>query len=394
MGNLDALREPDPAQDLSPVLAAQLYGNVLRTSVSRLEEFAQCPFKFFVRSGLHAGERKIFELDARERGTFQHDVLKIFHEQLVKEKKRWRDLTPQQAREQIGQIGDLLAVEFRGGLLRDSPQTKFAARAMAESLQDFVEVIVSWMRRQYEFDPVAVELSFGEQDSSAPAWEVDLDGGRKLALRGRIDRIDVCREPDGQSALAVVLDYKSSGKKLEAVLMENGVQLQLAAYLNALRHFKNPSELFGVKKLLPAGVFYINLRGQFENGETRSDVLGDVDDSRLAAYRHTGRFNAGALGKLDSNGAADQFNYKINQDGSLRKGQVEAMPREEFEALLDDVEAQLRRIGNEIFAGAAHVDPYRRGNETPCKYCDYSAACRIDPWTHRYRALVKKDSTE
>jgi ATP-dependent helicase/nuclease subunit B len=213
-------------------------------------------------------------------------------------------------------------------------------------------------------------------------------------LRGRIDRIDLCRRPDGQSALAVVLDYKASGKKLEAVLMENGVQLQLAAYLSALRYFKNANELFGVKKLIPAGVFYINLRGQFENGETRSDILGNTDESRRAAYRHTGRFDTDALGKLDSKGNADQFNYKINQDGSFRKGQVEAMPCGEFEALLDAVEAQLRRIGNEIFAGKAHVDPYRQGNDTPCEYCDYQAACRIDPWAHRYRGLAKTNSTE
>src|ERR1035441_1329456 len=79
----------------------KLYGPVLQTSVSRLEEFAQCPFKFFVRSGLRAGERKIFELDARERGSFQHEVLKKFHDDLAKENKRWRDLTPPEARERI-----------------------------------------------------------------------------------------------------------------------------------------------------------------------------------------------------------------------------------------------------------------------------------------------------
>jgi len=33
------------------------------------------------------------------------------------------------------------------------------------------------------------------------------------------------------------------------------------------------------------------------------------------------------------------------------------------------------------------VDPYRKGSETPCEYCDYRAACRIDPWTHHYRVL-------
>jgi ATP-dependent helicase/nuclease subunit B len=388
MENLSALREPDPVEDLSPAKAEELYGAILKTSVSRLEEFAQCPFRFFVRSGLRAGERKIFELDARERGTFQHDVLKDFHEELVAENKRWRDLTPQQARERIKRIAAARASDFRDGLLRDTPQTRFAARAMADSLQDFVGVIVSWMRSQYQFDPAAVELDFGEEKSSMPAWEIGLDGGRKLALRGRIDRIDICK--DGDTGLAVVLDYKSSGKKLEAVLIENGIQLQLAAYLNSLRHFKDADKLFGVKKLVPTGVFYVSLRGQFENGETRADVLGGADESRRAAYRHTGRFDAGALGKLDSAGAEDQFYYKHNKDGSLHKGKAEAMPREEFEALLDRVEGQLRRIGNEIFSGVAHIDPYRKGQETPCKYCDYHAACRIDPWTHRYRALGAK----
>lgn len=394
LASLDAMREPDAAEDLSPAMATKLYGGILKTSVSRLEEFAQCPFKFFVRSGLRAGERKLFELDARERGSFQHDVLKVFHEQLVKEKKRWRDLTPREARKRIGLIADILATDFRGGLLHDSPQTKFAARVMADSLQDFVEVIVSWMRSQYQFDPAAVELDFGGENAPAAAWEVDLGGGRKLALRGRIDRIDLSHAPDGESALAVVLDYKSSGKKLEAILMEHGIQLQLAAYLSALRRFKNARELFGVDKLVPAGVFYINLRDQFENGETRAEVLGSVEDSRRAAYRHTGRFDDAALERLDSARAMDQFNYRRNKDGSLHKGLVEAMPREEFEALLDGVETQLRRIGEEIFSGTAHIDPYRRGRETPCDYCDYQAACRIDAWTHRYRTLTAKETKE
>lgn len=396
MDRLRNFREADPEANLSSGIAEKLYGNVLKTSISRLEEFAQCPFKFFIRSGLRAGERKAFELDARERGTFQHDVLKLFHEQLVAENKRWRDLTPIEARERIGRIAAGLAADFREGLLRDSPQTRFAARMMTESLQDFVQVIVSWMHRQYHFDPAAVELDFGGDTSPMPAWEIDLGGGRSLALRGRIDRIDLCRDPKSREALAVVLDYKSSGKRLEAVLMENGVQLQLAAYLNALVHLKDPRTLFGVEKLVPAGVFYVNLRGRFENGETRADVLASAEESRRAAYRHTGRFDAGALGKLDSAGAADQFNYRLNQDGLFRKRAGEAIQSAEFERLLDSVEEQLRRIGREIFSGMARVDPYRKGRETPCGFCDYRAACRIDPWTHRYRALAvaKAGSTE
>ncbi len=298
--SLRQLREPDSGGKTFARAGGKLFGPMLRTSVSRLEEFAQCPFKFFVRSGLRAGERKLFELDARERGSFQHEVLKMFHEQLTAEGKRWRDSTPAEARERSRARSPPDSVEnFRDGLMRDTAQTRFEARAMTESLQDFIAVIVAWMRGQYEFDPAAAELDFGGENSGAPAWEMDLGGGHRLALQGRIDRVDLWRDPDGGQALAVVMDYKSGGKKLDALLVEHGVQLQLLAYLNTLRHWKNPRKLFGVEKLIPAGVFYVNLRGQFESGRTRDEILGEAGAGK-SPYRHNGRFDAGALDKLDS----------------------------------------------------------------------------------------------
>jgi ATP-dependent helicase/nuclease subunit B len=242
------------------------------------------------------------------------------------------------------------------------------------------------MRGQYEFDPAVAELEFGFGAGGAPAWEIDLGAGHRLALRGRIDRIDLCRET-GDRALCVVMDYKSGQRKLDKILVEHGVQLQLLAYLAAVRHWANPHALFGVQQLIPTGVFYVNLRGQYESGGTRDEALADAADARKRAYRHTGRFDATALPKLDSAKAADQFNYRLNKDGSLRSNSVEALPRAEFERLLDRVETQLREMGRAIFSGAAQVDPYRKGQETPCDFCDYRAVCRIDPWTHRYRIL-------
>ena len=386
---LGALCEPVLDENISAAKARELYGEILKASISRLEEFAKCPFKFFVGSGLRAQERKIFELDARERGSFQHDVLKVFHEQLEAENKRWRDLTPQQARERIASIASALAADFRGGLLRDSAQTQFAARAMAESLQDFIAVMVLWMHAQYEFDPAKVELEFGQGDAAAPAWEIALSGGRKLELHGRIDRVDLCCRPDNQSALMVVLDYKSGAKRLDPVLVQHGVQMQLLAYLGALRHLNEPRKLFGVDQLLPAGVFYVNLRGRFDGSHTRGEVLGRIEESRREAYRHTGRFDEGALDKLDSAGAEDQFNYKRNWDGTVRKGS-EALSSAQFDALLNGVEEQLRNIGNAIYAGSAEVDPYRKWSDTPCDFCEYQAICRIDPLTHRFRLLAEK----
>ena len=150
---------------------------------------------------------------------------------------------------------------------------------------------------------------------------------------------------------------------------------------------KEKSQNLGALKIAPAGVFYVNLRGQYESGGTRDEALADAATARKRAYRHTGRFDASALSRLDRTNAADQFNYRLNKDGSVRSNSVEALPRAEFEALLDRVGAQLQEMGRAIFSGAAQVDPYRKGHETPCKFCDYRAVCRIDPWTHRYRVL-------
>ena len=276
------MREPDPAENLSPDLAEAIYGPTLQSSVSRLEEFAQCPFRFFVHSGLRAEERKIFELDARERGSFQHEVLKLFHEQLTAEGRRWRDLTPAEARERVGKIAADLAPGYRDGLLRADDQGRFTARVMAESLQDFVETLVTWMRGQYEFDPAAAELDFGFEAGGAPAWELDLGGGHGWRCADGLTGL-ICAGRPATRAWCVVMDYKSGRRKLDPILVEHGVQLQLLGYLAALRRWPHPRALPGVRQLVPAGVFYVNLRGKYEGG------------------RHAGR-GAGRCGEITAPG--------------------------------------------------------------------------------------------
>jgi ATP-dependent helicase/nuclease subunit B len=165
------------------------------------------------------------------------------------------------------------------------------------------------------------------------------------------------------------------------------VQLQLLAYLAAICRWPETEKLFGAKQLIPAGVFYVNLRGQFEGGDTRIEALADAIGARNLAYRHAGRFDSGVLEKLDSAKAADQFNYRLNKNGGVSASSKEALPRAEFEKLLVRVETQLRETGGRIFSGTAQVDPYRKGKQTPCEFCDYQAACRIDKWTHQYRVL-------
>jgi ATP-dependent helicase/nuclease subunit B len=386
---LQQLRNPSMTETVVPELIRKLYGPALRTSVSRLEQFAACPFKFFVHSGLRAEERKKFELDVKEQGSFQHDVLAIFHEELRLENLNWRQITPAEARSRVGNIATRLIGTYREGLLNVSEQTRFMARILTSSLQDFVETLVGWMREQYQFDPVQVELAFG-LDSAFPPWTIPLSNGNALQLHGRIDRVDLSINRTAEEALCVVIDYKSSQKKLDDLMISCGLQLQLLAYLNVLRRWPDPTAVFAVGKLVPAGVFYVSLRGKYKREPNRVSALTEADAARKMAYQHSGRFDYNALRHLDSRTDAtrgDQFNYRLTQLGELHRGCAEALSNERFSALLDQVEATIAGMGADIFSGKVDVSPYRKGSVTACDQCSYRAVCRMDPWVHAFRML-------
>jgi ATP-dependent helicase/nuclease subunit B len=100
-------------------------------------------------------------------------------------------------------------------------------------------------------------------------------------------------------------------------------------------------------------------------------------------------FDKGHLARRGS----DQFSYRLKNDGGLYANATDPIPAMTFNRLLDDVEQQLVAMGNAIFAGDISVNPYRHSNKTPCEYCDYESVCRIDRWTHEFRALGSKVSS-
>ena len=383
---------------LSSAAVAQLYGTELGTSVSKLEQFAECPFKFFVAAGLRAEERKEFELDPRERGSFLHRLLDEFHLRVTRSGRRWREVSPVEAQALVATIGaDLLTLPEHRLLAADDAR-RFTAHTLIASARRLLGALVGWMPH-YDFDPVAVELGFGLPNSSLPAWRLDLADGKALLLRGRIDRVDLCRVPETGEALAVVVDYKSSPKKLEPLKVAHGLQLQLLSYLNVLQAQPGGPDLTPIlpAPLRPAGVFYVNLHGASGSGGTRAEILAESEADRRAAYQHYGRFDFAQLKHFDREavgGPGSQFRFKVNKDGQPAKRGNDALLTEEFSALLRLVESNLRRLGTDIFAGDIRVAPVRMSaSESACDRCDYRAICRFDPWTEPYRKLASATDT-
>ena len=382
------IREASEAPRLSPRVAEHLYGRDLRSSVSGLEDFAACPFKFFAARGLRLQERKEFQFDDRDKGSFQHEALREFHRRIQGSGRRWRDLGPDEARDLAVAVGRELLPGFGGGRFLAGGAARFAGEYLIERLGRLTAALVGWMA-QYEFDPERVEISFGLEADGLPAWKLELPGEHALLLRGRIDRVDLCRL-EGGSVLAVVMDYKSSPRALNPTKLHHGLELQLLSYLGVLRHVAEPAPFFGADTLSPAGVFYVPLNGgAARSGATRLEVLGGGAAAGRAGYQHSGRFLAEALERFDNRGVSrgDQFKYARNKDGSLGARGNDAMPGVEFEALGEKIEGHLRDYGRRIFAGEVEVSPFRIGAQVACDRCDFRSVCRFDPWTQPFREL-------
>ena len=397
---------------LTPATAAQLYGRELPTSISGLEDFAACPFKFFVSRGLRAQERKRFELDSRERGSFQHEVLTLFHNELAAEKLLWRDIAPADARARIRRIGNQQLTSYRHGLFTADAARKFSGEILLGALETLIAVLVGWAR-DYQFDPALVEIGFGLPERQPPAtaserrlqaaetssipplppvpstpipapWpalRVEVGSGRALLLRGRIDRVDVWRDAATGAALAAVVDYKSSSRKLDRLKLHHGLQLQLPTYLAVLEQLPEARATLAANTLKPAGVFYVNLRGGFSSAKSRAEALADPATALRESFQHTGRYDEQALPHLDPSANGEQF--------KTHRASHDRMDSAAFRDLLDRAMENLRRFGGEIFSGQIAPAPFRKGGETACGFCDYASVCRFDAWTQPFRPLAE-----
>lgn len=63
-----------------------LYGNELKTSISRLEQYKRCAFSFYLKYGLGLNEKSLFEVKSIDTGNFMHDVIDEFFEQVLRKK--------------------------------------------------------------------------------------------------------------------------------------------------------------------------------------------------------------------------------------------------------------------------------------------------------------------
>jgi ATP-dependent helicase/DNAse subunit B len=206
-----------PAAIGASALLARLHEKTVRVSVSSLESYLQCPFRYFAASLLRlktSPPRPEERLDFSLQGEIVHAVLAAW---LVE----GAEITPLFER--------IFAEKCREESIRPGYHTERLRNAMLKDLQRFA-ADTEWPRAQFS--------SQAEKE-----FQVPLDD--TFQITGRIDRIDT--DAEGR---AYVIDYKYSAPERVKARKDAG-QLQGPVYALAAER------AFGVR---PAGMFFVGVK--------------------------------------------------------------------------------------------------------------------------------------
>ena len=304
------------AELTGPQIGAQNVFRGLVTSATALEDYAKCAFKYYSKRVLQLQDVEE-ETKIPVRGIILHEVLEHCFRKWAAEPALYRD------KEKALQtaLQELEEALRRNPLLTEKKyQYDLECEDLRQSLERFLDhelerlLTSPWRPRYFEFD-------FGGAGSPYPPFEL-ADGGRKILIRGKIDRIDV----DEKREAGLILDYKRRAvfKKPD---LEFGTALQLPLYSMVMKE---------ILKLKPAGAELYSIKDRQSNGFYHADyaaLFPSVSGRRMI----------------------------LKQD--------------EYQALLERSAQFIRKFSRDMRDGNIAVRPRQ------CEsFCPYASVCRIEKW--------------
>ena len=395
------LTEGEAPKELDEETAQALYGEILRGSITRLEEFAACAFRHFADYGLKLKERETFTVRTLDIGNLLHRSVELFSRKL-------QDAPPGQGwREISDERRDALAREcFQEALADEHGRELYTDTRRTEGILARCEKIlvrsVRTLQRQIAagaFEPAMFELSFGAMEDGS-VWIDSLPGGRRMRLNGKIDRIDECEDEGTKRLYVKIVDYKSSAQDVDLERLIAGEQLQLFAYLDAAAALEQKAH--PEKEIVCAGAFYFSFQDPVVD-MTRQMDAEELEDAIVAKMRVQGLVNGrpDVVERLDTEqtGAGPSLVVPVTRNktpGELRESDHVVTDRQ-FDLLQRYARDRMRKIAGAILSGQIAPNPSRKdANSEACTWCPYRDVCRFDPRARgaAYRELEKRTNKE
>lgn len=357
---------------LDEKLANEIFPNKLKTSVSRLQTFASCPFKYFAQYVLRLEKKLDMKIKPVDIGDFYHDIIDRVSKTLIERGEDFGSINFDDLKSIIDNTIKkyLEETNFVSSFYSHSVHNAFIIEQACEILEQFFAALCK-QGQISRFKLKQTEIDFGF-DNCENEFEIPLNTRKSVVIRGKIDRLDMLGD-DG-----IVIDYKKTGKPVSWQGMYYGLDLQLGVYLLAGKY---------TGAFNPAGAFYMPI-------ERKVIELNDKFDFKLTGI-FDGRF-AGLIDTQTETGFSQfyNFSYSKKDDQYSRYGSSGALKKDDYQNVLKFIEHKIKSIASDIVSGKIPVHPYRVGNVSPCGYCDYMSVCRFDWQINDYNFLEQKGKLE
>ncbi len=302
-------------------------------SISELETYAGCPYKYFAERILKFRQKEDFEkgLSPLESGSALHNILYRFFTELYNEES---DV-------EIKYFGN-----YKGIKLLEHNEEKYKEKLRNIANHEYLSKNIStvafnaekynitkkggildiWLEHELEFNGKNSDYFAAFFETPFAEGNKEITIGKDLKIRGKIDRIDL-RESNG-TLLFRVTDYKrTTGSVKKDIHIEKGESFQMPVYIEA------------GKTLL-------------------SGFDGNTDYASAAYYPIYIRQNSKPELVLD------KHNDKL---------QSKPKPEEYYDDVINFVLDEINFIRKDITEGKFSVEP----KKDVCKYCSFISVCKI-----------------
>ena len=368
---MEALLYNNKPAKISEKNILQMYGDTLRTSVSRLEQYQACHFAYYLKYGLKLSEKDNFKINPVDTGTFMHDVIDTFFSNIKEKSFNLKELTDEQIKELVDEIIEEKLGLNKNYIFTSSPKYKSLSMRLKKVIFRSMKYIVESLKNS-KFEVLGNEVEFKDGKEYAPIV-MQLDNGQKVEITGKIDRIDIAKL-DGENYVRII-DYKSSAKNIDLNQVYAGLQLQLITYLDAVCENED---------LLPAGVLYFNLIDPVIKSK-KSLSQEEIEEQIRKKFKMQGLILADVdvVKMMDTtleSGASDIVPAYIGKEGTLSNTRSSSVNRKQFEYLQKYTNKIIKQISTEILSGDIDINPYynTKNKKTPCDYCAYKSICNFN----------------
>ena len=361
-------------ENISKENIKKLYGDTLKTSISRLETYRRCAFSYYIKYGLKLSDKTEFKLESLDTGTFMHEVIDEFFTTINDNGLNLRKLEDEEIEKILDNIINEKLALNKNYIFNSTPKYIILTNRLKKVIKKSIKYIIQTIKLS-DFNVFGNEIEFGENKKYSPI-EIQLENNQKAEIIGKIDRVDIAENEDGRYIR--IIDYKSSIKNIDLNEVMAGIQIQLLTYLDAITK---------EEKANPAGILYFNLIEPIIKTKNRNITDEELENE----IRNNFKMNGLILGdvkvvqmmdkSLITSGKSNIVPAYIDKNGDISKSKSSTVNSMEFKKLQEQINVILKQISKEILTGRIEPNPVyiSKKKTTPCLYCNYKSICGFNP---------------